>query len=42
MCGEITGESKILRTEYKMHTGGIWVPKEWVNWKHCYRNRTCL
>jgi len=30
MYGEITEESEILRTEFKMHTGGILLPKEWV------------
>jgi hypothetical protein len=36
MYGEITEESKTLRTEYKMHTGRILLPKEWDNLKHCY------
>jgi len=27
MYGEITEESKILRTEYKMHTGGMLLPR---------------
>ena len=36
MYGEIREESKILRREYKMHTGGTLLPIEWVKWKHCY------